>query len=124
MYAQPSHPETREPRETREFKRPREVREAAAVFNPGYIASPAPAPPPSPSPAASSALQPPPQPAPHPSPPPNPAPAPGRVWWYVLYEELARRDDIIDALAERVDILERETARNRTPPCERRRYFE
>jgi hypothetical protein len=33
-------------------------------------------------------------------------------------------DAAIDALSGRVDILERETARNRTPPCERRRYFE
>ncbi|HDS63111.1 MAG TPA: hypothetical protein ENN52_03080 [Methanofollis liminatans] len=116
MYAQPSYPKTRE---TREPGRPRAVREAAAVCNYGYPASPAPAPSSSPSPAASPSL------AASPAPTPGPAPGRGRVWWYVLHEELGRRDAAIDALAGRVDILERETARNRSsPPCERRRYFE
>ncbi|MBT8507568.1 hypothetical protein AZH53_03925 [Methanomicrobiaceae archaeon CYW5] len=51
-------------------------------------------------------------------------PAPGRVWWYVLYEELARRDAVIDALAERVECLECECYRRQVPPFERRRYYE
>ncbi|MBT8508709.1 hypothetical protein AZH53_09860 [Methanomicrobiaceae archaeon CYW5] len=53
-----------------------------------------------------------------------PTPAPGRVWWYVLYEELARRDAVINALAERVESLERESCRRQVPTFERRKYYE
>jgi len=121
MYAQPSHPETRDTR------KPGEVREAAAVFTHGTTVSPVP----SSSPPASAAVPaspplscPPPSPAPSPSLSPAPAPAPGRVWWYVLYEELGRRDAAIDALAGRVECLERRAGRERRPRWERRRYYE
>ncbi len=51
-------------------------------------------------------------------------PAPGRVWWYVLYDELSRRDAAIDALAGRVACLERRDGREQRPRWGRRRYYE
>ncbi len=119
MYAQPPYPKTRDTRENRKSGDVREVRETAAVFTHGTTVPP----------ASSSS---PPSHAPFPSsfpssskpPAPPPSPAPGRVWWYVLYDELRRRDAAIDALAGRVERLEHESCRNRVPPWERRRYFE
>ena len=108
------------------YTQSRDVREPAIAY---HDATAAPAQQPSfPCPFPSSSPK-------HPAPPfdhppaaasiaPDPAPAPGRVWWYVLYEELARRDAVIDALAERVESLERESCRRQVPTFERRKYYE
>ena len=101
-----------------------DVRETAIAYHAGTTATVVLSPFPFPFPA----------PSPQPSPPSDQTastapdkvstPAPGRVWWYVLHEELARRDATIDTLAERVECLERERCRQRDPPWERGRYFE
>jgi hypothetical protein len=145
MYAHSPYPDTRKTRETRQtrdtkdtrqpgahrrFGEPggiRAVREAAPAFGRGCAASPAPAPPlsRSSSPVSSSPISPAPSPLSSSPASRSQDPAPGRVWWYVLYEELGRRDAAIDALAERVDMLEdRRARRERLPPRERRRYYE